>query len=142
MRKRTRKNGFSLVEVVIALSVIVVVSITALSIVLSSIVTKANAINKSHALSFADNVWESFKAAETQDEFLSLVSFSEGATLTDGRTDERGNTVYTYHSETYKFTAEIAVRYPEDARPELTVTVADKDGDDIISFSYRRGDGI
>ena len=140
--KNKNKRGYSLVEVVIALSVIVTVSITALSIVLSSVATKVNAINKSHAQGFADNVWESFKAADTQDEFLSLIAFSEGATLTEGVTDESGKTTYTYYSQENKFTAEIAVSYQENARPELEVIVTDKDGDEIISFSYRKGDGI
>ena len=140
--KNKNKRGYSLVEVVIALSVIVTVSITALSIVLSSVATKVNAINKSHAQSFADNVWESFKAADTQDEFLSLVSFSEDVTLTESETDESGNTIYTYYSEEHKFTAEIAVRYSENARSEFSISVTDKDGDSIISFSYRKGGGI
>lgn len=140
--KNKNKRGYSLVEVVIALSVIVTVSITALSIVLSSVATKVNAINKTEAQSFADNVWESFKAADTQDEFLSLVSFSEDVTLTESETDESGNTIYTYYSEEHKFTAEIAVRYSENARSEFSISVTDKDGDSIISFSYRKGDGI
>lgn len=140
--KNRKKRGYSLVEVVIALSVIVIVSVSALSIVLSSVATKVNAINKSYAQSFADNVWESFKAADTQDEFLSLIAFSEGTTLTEGVTDESGKTTYTYYSQENKFTAEIAVSYQENARPELEVIVTDKDGDEIISFSYRKGDGI
>ena len=140
--KNKNNRGYSLVEVVIALSVIVIVSVSALSIVLSSVATKVNAINKSHAQSFADNVWESFKAADTQDEFLSLIAFSEGTTLTEGVTDESGKTTYTYYSQENKFTAEIAVSYQENARPELEVMVTDKDGDEIISFSYRKGDGI
>lgn len=140
--KNRNKRGYSLVEVVIALSVIVTVSITALSIVLSSVATKVNAINKSQAQSFADNVWESFKAAENEEEFLSLVAFSEGVSLTAGTTDESGKTTYTYNSQENKFTAEISVSYQENARPELEVVVNDKDGDEIISFSYRKGDGI
>ena len=140
--KNKNNRGYSLVEVVIALSVIVIVSVSALSIVLSSVATKVNAINKSHAQSFADNVWESFKAADTQDEFLSLIAFSEGATLTEGVTDESGKTIYTYNSQENKFKAEIAVNYQENTRPELEVIVTDKDGDEIISFSYRKGDGI
>ena len=140
--KNKNKRGYSLVEVVIALSVIVTVSITALSIVLPSVATKVNAINKSYAQSFADNVWESFKAADTQDEFLSFVAFSESATLAEGTSNESGKTTYTYDSQEYKFAAEIAVSYAENARHELEVIVTDKDGDEIISFSYRKGDGI
>lgn len=139
--KNRSKRGYSLVEVVIALSVIVTVSVTALSIVLSSVAAKTNAINKSCAQSFAENVWESFKAADTQDEFLSFVAFSEDAVLTESTPGGSEETIYTYYSEKHKFTAEIAVLYPENARPELTVTVTDKGGDEIVSFSYRKGDG-
>lgn len=142
MIKRNRKKGYSLVEVVIALSVIVIVSISALSILLSSVTTKVNAINKSHAQSFADSVWESFKAADYQEEFLSLVAFSEGVSLTEDTTDDSGKTTYVYNCQEYSFTAEISVSYQENARPELEILVNDKDGDGIISFSYRKGDGI
>ncbi len=142
MSKMLKRNGYSLVEVVIALSIIVTVTITALSIVLSSVSTKVNAINRSYAQSFADNVWESFKAAETQDEFLSLVAFAEGVTLTGSTTDENGKTLYTYYSEKNKFTANISVAFSETERDEFEIDVTDKDGDNIISFSYRKGDGI
>ncbi len=136
MSKINRKNGYSLVEVVIALSVIVIVSVSALSISLSSVATKVNAINKSHAQSFADNVWESFKAADTEDKFVSLVAFSEEVDLKEAKTADG---VYTYTSEKHKFTADITVSYPQNARPELKISVADKDGDEIILLEYKKG---
>lgn len=136
-----RKNhGFSIVEVVIALAVIMIVTVTAISIVLSSISTKVNAIQKTQAQSFAENVWESFCAAESEEEFLSLVSFAEGITLTDGTIDGDGNTVYIYHSEAQAFVAQISVCFPEQARSEFMIDVKDEDGRSIISFSYQKGD--
>ena len=123
----------------IALSVIVIVSVSAISIALSSLTARTNAINKSHAQSFADSVWESFKAADTREEFLDLVEFSERATLAEVSTDGSGKTNYTYISEENKFTAEIAVSYQENARSELVVVVTDGDGGEIISFSYTKG---
>lgn len=139
MRKR---NGFSLVEVVIALSIIVIVSISAISIMASSIATKATAINKTQAQNFADNVWECFKAAEDEEEFISLVSFAEGITLSDGIADGNGNNVYTYHSGENKFTAQISVKFPADTRSEFNINVTDENGESIISFSYQKGGGI
>lgn len=139
MSKRNRKSGYSLVEVVIALSVIVIVSVSALSIILSSIATKTAAINRAHAQGFAENVWESFKAADSQEEFVSLVDFSEGIVLSDGINDDNGNTVYTYCSEKYKFTADITVGYREGERPELRIFVADKGGDEIVLLDYKKG---
>ncbi len=144
MSKMRKRNGFSIVEVVIALSVIVIVSITALSIALSSVSTRVAAINRTQAQSFADNVLESFKAAEDEAEFISLVAFAEGVTLTDGALDEDGNTVYTYYSEENKFMAQISVKFVENQteRSEFEINVTDKDGDEIVSFPYRKGDGI
>ena len=142
MNKIRNKKGFSLVEAVIALSVIVAVSVTALTIMLSSITARENAVNKFRAQSFAESVWESFKSADTQSEFLSDVFFAEGVMLTDGVTDENDATVYTYVSEKNKFEAEIRVSYPDDGDSELNIAVSDEDGDEIISFSYRKGGGI
>ena len=140
MSKRNRRNGYSLVEVVIALSVVVIVSVSALSIILSSIATKAAAINREHAQGFADNVWESFKAADTQDEFVSLVAFSEGVDKADitGVEGENGDIVYTYSSEKHKFKAEMTVNY-QSQRPELNLAVTDKEGDEIILLEYKKG---
>ena len=138
MSKRNRRNGYSLVEVVIALSVIVIVSASAISILLSSVATKVNAVNKAHAQSFADNVWESFKAADNEEDFVSLVAFSEGINEADITAPEGENMVYTYSSEKHKFTADITVNY-NSTRPELKISVTDKDGDEIISFNYVKG---
>ena len=131
---KINKNGFSIAEVVIALSVIVIVSISALTIVFSSIVTKNSAINKAAAQNFANNVWESFKAAETEEEFLSLVNFAEEIELTESAPGENGSTVYIYSSEKRNFTAVIWVTYPNpvDEDPEIpeneaTETLEDED---------------
>lgn len=114
MSKKRNRQGFSIVEVAIALSVIVIISISALSIVLSSITTKSAVINKTEAQNFANNVWESFKAAETEEEFLSLVTFAEGITLTlpESEPGEIGSPDYIYSSEEKDFTVEIWVTFP------------------------------
>lgn len=142
MSKLRKRNGYSIVEVVIALAVIVTVSMTALSIALSSVAAKVNVINRSYAQGFADNVWESFKVAQSQDEFLSLIVFSEGTMLTEKANDGNGKVTYIYYSQKNKFSSEIVVSYEENARPELEVVVTDKNGGEIISFSYRKGGGI
>lgn len=137
-----RKRGYSLVEVVIALTVIVTVSITALTIVLSSVATKQTAIHKTETQNFAQSVWECFKVSDNEAEFISNVDFAEGVILSDGTVDEDGYTVYTIDSEENKFTAIIKVRYSETERSDLSVDVLDKDGDSIVSFTYQKGDGI
>lgn len=126
------KRGYSLVEVVIALTVIVIVSISAISIMLSSITTKQHAINKSYAQNFADNVWECFKAADTEEDFIFLVGLSK-----DAEVSLINDTKYTYESTKNKFKAKITVAY--DSRPTLTIEVTESDGDKIISFKYTKG---
>ena len=142
MSKRKRTGGFSLVEVVIALTVIVTVSITALTIVLSSVATKQTAIHKTEAQNFAHSVWECFKTSDNDADFVLNVEFAEDVTLADGTLDGDGYTVYTYQSEENKFTAVVKVLYSDTARSKLSVDITDKDGDSIVSFTYEKGDGI
>ena len=135
--KDRRRGGFSLVEVVIALTVIVVVSVTGLSIALSSVATKESAKNKSYAQNLADNVWECFKAADDVAEFLRLAEFA-GCELT---LNEDGT--YSYSHPDYNFDSQITVDYnSEDGtpRPTLDILITDKDGGrEIISFTYKKG---
>ena len=142
MSKRKFKNGYSIVEVVIALSVIVVISIAALSTVLSSVATKQAAINKTEAQNFAENAWECFKVSDDDEKFVSNVNFAEGVTLADGVAGENGYKVYTYYSEENKFTAQISVKFPANERAEFKIDVTDKNGKSIISFSYQKGGEI
>ena len=139
-KTRKRKGGFFLVEVVIALSVIVLVTISALTICISSISAKIKTVNQSRAISFSDNVWECFKAADDEDDFISYVQFAEGITLKDAQQDG-GYNIYTYFSEENNFTATIAVKFASAERPELKVDVTDKSEELFISFSYTKGGG-
>ena len=62
MNKR-RKSGFSIMETVIALAVIVLVTAAALSVVMASISSRIKQSNYSEAQDFAHNILECFKAA-------------------------------------------------------------------------------
>ena len=138
MFKRNRKLGFSMVEAVIALTVIVIVSISATTILISSVGTAVRAVNKTHAQNFADGMWESFKVSDDKEEFISHALFSEGVDLGEGVTEVSGKTVFLYRCEQRKFTAIVAVYYPENARPEFSVEIQNEDGEGIISFSYTK----
>lgn len=146
--KRKNKGGFSLVEVVIALAIIVMVMGAGLSITLSSITTKVKAINRTHAQYFADNVLECFKAADTKDDFQYLFSVidthehegEEGLKPSENkREDGKVYYIYTHKSANYQFIAEISVMYTVGKRPELSVNVSGEDGEEIISFDYTKG---
>jgi len=140
--KNKNKGGFSLLEIVIGLSFIVIVSITAITITLASITAKVNTVNISRAQGFADNVWECFKAADTQDEFFDLVEFSEGVNLKDHIADEREEGSYylyeyKYTAEKYGYIAQIALE-TENERTELKVNIIDLNAEEIISLSYEK----
>lgn len=163
--KNKNKGGFSLVEVVVAMAIIVIVSATALTIALSSVNAKINAVNKTQAIYFADNVWECFKAADTKKEFDELLKaiheyYGEDSNEEDsndehfekehykfGALEKRGDVtyyIYTHKSGKYQFIAEIAVRYAANERPTLKINISDgtdgEGGKEIISFSYEKGE--
>ena len=135
MKKHNRKGGFSIAEVVIALAVIVLVSMIALTIVTSSFAAKTTLITRSQGISFADNVWECFKAAKTPEEFNYFVK----ATTEDYSFDIQNKTPYSYSGDNFKAT--ITVKYEAGNRPTLDIVVTENkvDGDEIISFSYVKG---
>lgn len=123
-----KKKGFSLVEAVIALTVVVIVSFAALSLVLSSTTTKVNAVNKSKAQYFAYNALECFKASDDTTEFENNIVFAEGLTPT------KDENTYIFVSEENKFTAAVTIN-----GKAFEITVWDKYNDEIISFDYTKG---
>ena len=140
MKKRNRKGGFSIAEAIIALTVIVVISMTALTIVMSSFAAKTTLITRSQGISFADNVWECFKEAEDLDEFKALV-VNAGIMPSDVADDIESETSFSYNNKEYKYTAKITVVYSNGVRPKLDIVVSEMDDSDseIISFTYTKG---
>ena len=133
MNKIKSRRGYSLSEVIIALAIIVIVSITAISIIMSSIMTKSRIINRAAAQSFADNVWECFKSSRNIVEFEKNVIFAEGVTLDINNGEE-----CQYRSDKNKFTAIIMVDFNRE-RPKLSIMIEDDEGEDLVSFSYEKG---
>lgn len=146
-----KKKGFSLVEVAIALAIITIVTVTALTIALNSITPKINNNNRSHAQNFAYNVWQCFQEANNNDEVFTLLSFSydlnEGNMTESQQPDGEGYTTYTYTSAEHKYTATIKIRFPQDEhpeieRPDMEITVVDGKDKEIIHFTYKKGDVV
>lgn len=133
MRNATRKKGFSLAEVVIALSIILIVSLAAMSIALSSVSVTAKAVELSKAQGFAENALECFKAAENEAELRELIEFAEGVELTDD-----GDSVYLHTLGDGRFTAQIKVGFPENAEKTFELILLDKDGNEHLSLSYHK----
>ncbi len=138
------KRAFSLAEAVIALSVIVIVSISALSIALSSITARVGVIAKSDAQGFADDLWECFKVSDGQAEFEENVFFARGVLISSEETDADGYAVYNYNPQHGSFNSLIKIKYSQNQneRSLFSIEVRDKDGDEIVSFFFEKGDGI
>lgn len=138
-KEKKRKSGFSIVEVVIALAVVVIVTASALSIVMAAISARVKTVNRSEAQNFAHNMWECFKASENGTEFESNVKFAyEGLELNKDPDDE---TKYTYTSDKNNFEATITVNFL-DAKSTFDIVVKDvKNDEEIVSFSYTKGGG-
>ena len=146
-KAQKRRRGYSMAECVVALAIIVVVSVAALSIVASSESARRKSIFHSDAQDFASNMLECFKAADNDAEFRENVIF---ATSLQGHgefpltpTDEEG--VYTYEVENqYKATLKVDFTSGEF---EITVNenrVSEADENkimtnEIISFTYKKG---
>ena len=136
--KTKRNGGFSMVEVIIALALIVLVTIAALTIATSSIATRVTLVNRTYAQNFADNVWECFKAAEDTATFWDLVEY-----LTPEEDDviASDSTEYEYKSEQHNFKIKITLT-EENNRPKIDVSAfSTKNGRDklIVDFDYTKG---
>ena len=145
--KTKRNGGFSMVEVVIALALIVLVTIAALTIATSSIATRATIVNRTYAQNFADNVWECFKAAKDSDndgsytdEFWTLVYAATGTESNNFVVED--SSTYEYKSETHNFKIKITLTTDENNRPKIDVSAfSTKNGRDklIVYFDYVKG---
>ena len=138
--KTKRNSGFSMVEVVIALALIVLVTIAALTIATSSIATRVTLVNRTYAQNFADNVWECFKAADSEDNFVKLVKSAENIDdsspyWTKSNTNDG---VYEYTPENNNFDATITVNYAVD-RPTFEIRVLDSKNKEVVHFEYVKG---
>ena len=142
METKQRRGGFVMAEVVIALSVILIVMVSALSIAIYSVGAKNKTVNESKAAAFAENLLECFKEATSEEEFLSLVKFAEGEELNDKNATENIGS-YTHALGKSAFIATIAVNYSTD-RPKFEIKIIDENNEDeeestIVSFSYEKG---
>lgn len=138
IKTNNKKRGFSIMEAVIALAVIVLVTAAALTVVLAAISARVKAVNKSEAQNFAYNVWECFKVSDDIGEFEANVKFAEGVKLDEPTPDASGNQVYTYTSEKNKFTAIITVDF---ISGEFYIYVENNKTEEIVSFDYIKEGG-
>ena len=130
MNKTKKNSGFSIMETIIALAIIVLVTVAALTIVMGAISARVKVTSCSEAQDFAHNVLECFKASDDNTEFENNVGFAGYMDLSEIKPDEQ------YYFENNKFTAKIVANCENG---EFEIDIKSNKGEEIISFSYQRG---
>ena len=113
------KRGFSLVEVVVALAVIVTVSVAAMSFIKTSSIASDRELAYSEARIYASNALEIFKYAENTDEYDKLVKNK----LTK--------------PESGYVSVDIVVK-TENSESTFTATATKQNGDTLFTLEYKK----
>ena len=113
------KRGFSLVEVVVALAVIVTVSVAAMSFIKTSSIASDRELAYSEARLYASNALEIFKYAENTDKYTELVENK----LTK--------------PESGYVSVDIVVK-TENSESTFTATATKQNGDELFKLTYTK----
>lgn len=122
--KNRSRRGISLVEVVVALTVITIISAAALSLVISSARVDANSLRSTQVMMAAENVLECYRFAESEEEFAALLEKTGDYIKVDD--------AYVLTEKAYVIT----VHYTD---TKLTFSATDGDGEEIYSYEFDKG---
>lgn len=114
------KRGFSLVEVVVALAVIVTVSVAAMSFIKTSSIASDRELAYSEARLYASNALEIFKYAENETQYTELVEKKLTPLDEDGYVSVK-----------------ITVNY-EATENTFTATATKQNGDELFKLTYTK----
>lgn len=106
MNKLNSKKGFTVVELVVALAVILIVSATAIGLINSQNTIYLRTMQTTEATNMAENAVECFRFAVNNGEDFEAVFEKAGYELGDP-TEFDGKTVYTFESNGMEVTIEI-----------------------------------
>lgn len=118
-------RGFSLVEVVIAMAVIVIVSAAVISLILASHTAAGSALDRHRALSQIEDVAVCYRISEDEADFESHLAFALGL---HGDIDPAALPLAGGHTAKVTYAAE-----------SLTVLLLDPHGREVHSYTYKRG---
>lgn len=134
-RRVLNQKGFSLIETVIAMAIIIIVTVSALTMVTSSLNITKKEIYTSKAQYFAADSLEAFRIAEDAAQFEETIAFAGGYSYFD--VDEN---LYIYYLENSGYTAEISLAYSDINRSEFCVIIKDESGNQIFEYHFQKGD--
>ena len=132
--KKLNKKGMTLPEVVLAMAVVTIVTITAISIVFSSSVSTKKSMNKIDAEYFLADALECFRASDTAEQYEAAMNF--GGHAATEISEAEGRKIYTYKLEDSGYTATVSVGYTdgEDTFTGYVKDLSDNLVIDIIDF--------
>lgn len=125
-----RKGGFSIMEAVVAMAIVVLVTASALTIATFSTSSRVKSIDKNKAINCAYNIIECFKVSTDAEAFQDNFSFAENGkfTLTPKGSNKYSLSINSFH---------VAVETDDDFS-EIYVTVTDDTGKEIVYLDYSK----
>ncbi len=128
MKKRIlNKKGFAIAETIMAMTIVSLVTVTALMLFFSSVRTTQSAVHKAQAQHFAEDAFACFRAAETADQFSTAMEL-RGGFLEFSVT---GGNKYCFTLNDSKFQAVAFVDYPAEGRASFCIEITD--GDEVVT---------
>ena len=125
-KRKNLKRGITLLETVIALSLLAIISVVSISVSVSSIKSEERNIQATEIALICENAVECFRFSKSNDKFKE--SFEK--TLEDGESLQEVETnCYILQKTAYSVTFLIDVN-------KITVTAKDKNGKEIYSLEY------
>lgn len=81
---KARKRGFTLMEAVVAIAVVVIVSFAAMTLALASVRAEERAVRLNEVSILAENAVECYRASQNFPEFVDLLEASGNGNVIDG----------------------------------------------------------
>lgn len=141
MKKNIRsRKGVSLVEVVVALAVITIISISALSVVFMSVKVEAKTVIVFEVRNSAENAIECFRFADgDMDTFEKCLNLSVGVDENGSESGWQGkNDTYSLNAGRYIVTIKL-IKDENDKPVGFDYAAKDSTGADIYSFTFKNG---
>ena len=138
MRKNLKK-GVTLLETVIAIALLAIISVVAVSVSVSSIKSEEKNIQAMEISFIAENAIECFRFADNNDKFIEALNKTTDSEHPFNKLAEEGaeandkKSTYTYVKSAYKVV--IVADYTTNT---IQITAEDKNGKTIYSLSYKR----
>lgn len=126
LRGLRSKKGMSLVEVVVALTVITIISAAALSLVISSARVDANSLSSTQIMMAAENALECFRFAQNDEDFTTLLKKTGDYSVIEG--------VCVMNEPSYVIAVDA-----DYTNGKLTFTAIDSAGKEICTYEFDKG---